>query len=77
MECSKAAILYHESWDEYSIGPRGGTGDRVLISRCPWCGVKLPESKRDLWFEKLEQLGVDPNEGDVPPGFDSGEWRKI
>jgi hypothetical protein len=76
-ECSKAAIIYSPKFDEYHIGPRGGTGDDVLIARCPWCGVDLPESKRDLWIEKLEQMGIDPLGDDVPEEFSSGAWRKI
>ena len=75
--CSKAAIIYNPRFDEYHIGPRGGTGDEILITRCPWCGVKLPESKRDLWFEKLEQMGIDPTGGNIPEGFNSDAWRKI
>ena len=76
-ECSKAAIIYSPKFDEYHIGPRGGTGDDILITMCPWCGVKLPESKRDLWFEKLEQMGIDPTQDDIPEEFGSGAWRKI
>jgi hypothetical protein len=75
--CSKAAILYSPRFDEYYIGPRGGTGDDILITRCPWCGVNLPESKRGLWFEKLEQMGIDPTGDDIPEEFYSGAWRKI
>ena len=76
-ECSKAAIIYNPKFDEYHIGSRGGTGDDIIIARCPWCGVKLPESKRDLWFERLEQMGIDPWQDDVPEEFNSGAWRKI
>lgn len=76
-ECSKAAIIYNPKFDEYSIGPRSGTGDDILIEMCPWCGAKLPESKRDLWFEKLERLGINPWQDDVPEEFNSGAWRKI
>jgi hypothetical protein len=53
-ECAEAAIIYYPQFNEYHIGPRGGRGDDVLIAMCPWCGVKLPESKRDLWLEELD-----------------------
>lgn len=46
--CSHAVVLYSEKFDEYSIGPRGGGGDFFHISHCPWCGVELPVSKRNL-----------------------------
>ena len=75
--CSKAAVIYNPKFDEYHIGPRGGTGDDILIAMCPWCGVKLPESKRALWFERLEEMGIDPVGGNLPEEFYSGAWRKI
>ncbi|YCA17088.1 hypothetical protein M1D72_05965 [Vibrio sp. AK197] len=46
-----------------------------MINYCPWCGVKLPESKRDLWFDTLEKLGFDdPTEQDIPEEFNTGKW---
>jgi hypothetical protein len=74
--CSKAPILYSERFDEYTIGPRGGTGDQVLIQYCPWCGVALPESKRDAWFAALEARGIDPIKDDVPLKFMGKAWRE-
>jgi len=42
---------------------------------CPLCGAKLPESKSDLWFEKLEAMGFkDPWTDDIPKEFRTGEW---
>ncbi len=76
-ECSKAAIIYNPRFDEYHIGPRGGTGDELRMANCPWCGTMLPESKRDLWFERLEQMGIDPLQEEVPEEFNSAAWRKI
>jgi hypothetical protein len=44
--CAHAPILYNGKLNEYSIGPRGGGGDRYLINHCPWCGVKLSQFKQ-------------------------------
>lgn len=47
----------------------------MLIAFCPWCGSKLPKSKRDLWFRKLEALGFsDPWSRKVPKKFQSEAW---
>jgi len=47
----------------------------VQISFCPWCGQHLPNSKRDLWFEKLALRGFEePLLGPIPPEFESDRW---
>jgi hypothetical protein len=74
-QCSDAPILYKEKWDEYSLGPRGGRGDEYVIYSCPWCGVNLPESKRNLWLDRLEELGIDPWTDDVPKEYETNAWR--
>jgi hypothetical protein len=73
--CSTATILYNERFDEYAIGSRGGPGDNFGISNCPWCGVKLPDSRRDDWFDTLEKLGIDPVRQDIPIEFQTSKWR--
>ncbi len=48
------------------------------IEFCPWCGIKLPSSRRDRWFDELDDLGLDDPFGDdrgkVPPQYWSDEW---
>ncbi len=29
----------------------------LKIQFCPFCGAKLPESRRDAWFKRLEEIG--------------------
>jgi hypothetical protein len=37
----------------------------------------LPDSKRDLWFATLEEMGFDdPYEQDIPKEFETDEWLK-
>lgn len=39
---------------------------------------KLPESKRERWFEELEALGFnEPSEQDIPQRFLSDAWWRF
>lgn len=74
-DCHDATVLYNEVFDEYSI-PHGDGICQVGLKYCPWCGTKLPESKRDEWFDKLESLGFDePFEQNIPNKYKSKKWR--
>jgi hypothetical protein len=74
-ECPDALLKYSARFDEYGlIIHDGGTSVR-LIDFCPWCGTKLPCSKRDRWFEELEALGFrEPGEEDIPERFVTDAW---
>lgn len=56
-ECPDTLIYYNEKFDEFGIIIHDGGESYVNINFCPWCGERLPESKRDRWFDELEQLG--------------------
>jgi hypothetical protein len=45
-----------------------------LIEFCPSCGKKLPESKRDLWFDEIEKLGIDPWSEEIPEKYLGNKW---
>lgn len=50
-------------------------GQAVLeLSVCPFCGVAFPPSLRDEWFERIEELGLDPSSSDLPIEFQTGQW---
>ena len=53
-------ILYTEKFDEYGLKIWDGGNSSILIEFCPWCGEKLPNSKRDDWFDRMEKLGINP-----------------
>ena len=73
-ECPDALIFYKPNYDEYGIIIHDGPSYQN-IGYCPWCGTKLGESKRDLWFDTLEELGFDePFEQNIPKEFRSEEW---
>jgi hypothetical protein len=75
-ECADALVIYHEAFDEYGLIVHDGGASYVLIQYCPWCGAMLPESQRDLWFDKLEAMGIaDPSASTVPAEFLTAAWR--
>lgn len=71
-------ILFSSAFREYGIPVMDGkvySSSYILIEYCPWCGKRLPESKRYEWFEVLEKLGYDsPFEQDIPEKFKTSEW---
>jgi hypothetical protein len=70
-------IFYSAKFDEYGLIIHDGGASYVLIGHCPWCGQKLPESKRDLWFDTLEALGFDnPPQDEIPLEFETDAWWK-
>jgi hypothetical protein len=58
--CPDRIVHYSARFDEYGIPILDGGSSVIVLSFCPWCGRSLPESKRDLRFERLEALGIDP-----------------
>lgn len=75
LECPDALIAYNGKFDEYGVIIRDGGTSVSVINFCPYCGTKLPESKRDLWFDTLGEMGFDdPAEQDIPTSFQTGEW---
>lgn len=66
-ECPDVLIKYIPKFDEYGIIYHDGGTAVSSINYCPWCGCKLPESKRDLWFQTLEKMGFDdPADQEIP-----------
>ena len=71
-------ICYDLKFDEYGIPIQEDGLSVMLITYCPWCAKKLPESKRNAWFDALENMGIDPweQEDAIPPAFLTDEWRR-
>jgi hypothetical protein len=69
-------ILYIEKFDEYGLKIYDSGSSSIEIEFCPWCGQKLPESKRDQWFEEIEQLGIDPWSNDIPEKYLNDSWYR-
>jgi hypothetical protein len=76
-ECPDRLISYNEKFDEYGIIIHDGGSSVLTIEFCPWCGGKLPDSKRDEWFDELEKNGItDPQEQTVPAEYLTDKWYR-
>ena len=72
-----AIIKYIPKFDEYGIPIYDGGTSMIGINYCPWCGTKLPDSKRDLWFDTLEKKKVNIDlEDEIPEEFKTSKWYK-
>ena len=70
-------VYYSEKFGEYGIVMPEDGNSYMLIHFCPWCGKRLPASKREEWFHALEKLGFEAPLGrdDIPEAYKSGAWR--
>ncbi|MGH7134402.1 MAG: DUF6980 family protein [Pirellulales bacterium] len=67
-------IEYTPRLREYGLRILDGGSARQLIEFCPWCGQRLPESLRNEWVERLEVLGLEPNDPRVPEEMKTDAW---
>ena len=51
--CPDVLTSYSEKFDEYGLIIHDGGTSSISTNFCPFCGEKLPEFKRDLWFDTL------------------------
>ncbi|HZV68682.1 MAG TPA: hypothetical protein VFG10_04030 [Saprospiraceae bacterium] len=65
---------YNEIFDEYGIPIYDGGTSVLQIMYCPWCGNKLPVSKRDQWFEKFGELAYEDDNSKIPDQYRSDQW---
>lgn len=71
----KLPLCYVPKFREYGI--RYNTASSFqLLHYCPWCGVKLPISLRDRYFDELDALGMDPDDPNLPERYKSDAWYK-
>lgn len=73
-DCPDCLVTYTEKFDEYGLIIHDGGTSFLLIQFCPWCGARLPESRRDEWFERIESLGLEPDDERIPEELKSGAW---
>ena len=71
-----ANVHYSAIFDEYGLPIPGDYNSMVLIQYCPFCGKKLPDSKREEWFVQLEKMGFeDPLlRDDLPQAYLCTDW---
>lgn len=63
-------LYYWEAFDEYLIPVHDTGSSGILIRYCPWCGAKLPPSRRDAVLvheEQQEEAGQAQRSEDAAP----------
>jgi hypothetical protein len=81
LENPKTLLQYYPIVREYAFTISNSPAVQ-LLSYCPWCGTKLPESLEDTYYEILEKeygifRGVDiKHDRRIPQEFKSNEWWK-
>ena len=71
-------ILYVPPFQEYGLPVNDGGESFILIKYCPWCGAKLPQSKRNKWFSKMSRLGYTSLFArDIPEAYLQEDWEKL
>lgn len=74
-DCPDNLIVYFPRFDEYGIIIHDGGSSVLTIAHCPWCGRRLPDSKRDRWFDELAAKGyTDPAQQEIPPEYETDAW---
>jgi hypothetical protein len=66
-------VDYIAKYREYCIDLDGGPVTQV-IEYCPFCGAQLPASLRDEWFDRLDELGLEPDSPDIPDEMRDDRW---
>ena len=71
-------LQYNDVFDEYGILFSEDNISYCLLNYCPWCGKKLPKSKREEWFQHLETMGFDNPlfDENIPDLYKTAQWRQ-
>jgi hypothetical protein len=66
-------VVYVPKFREFALELASHTAFQS-ISHCPWCGAALPLSLRDDFFDRLDALGLDPDDPALPPEYRTDAW---
>lgn len=70
-------IKYVPYFSEYGLPLNDGGNSYILIKYCPWCGTKLPISRRTKWFNAMNKIGYSsPLSQKVPSKYFDNNWEK-
>ncbi|MGH3035219.1 MAG: DUF6980 family protein [Gaiellaceae bacterium] len=47
-DCPDALVYWSTRFEEYGLIVHDGGSSYVMIAVCPWCGARLPGSKRQI-----------------------------
>jgi hypothetical protein len=67
-------IYWSPVFDEYGLICQPSS-EILQIHHCPFCGSRFPESRRDMWFEKLEKDGWKTWGDPIPIELLSHDWK--
>lgn len=45
LDCPDRVIHYDETFGAYGVPIKDGEATMILISYCPWCGIRLPDAQ--------------------------------
>lgn len=82
LQDQKMPLKYYPIAREYGITLKHSSAVQLLVY-CPWCGVKLPESLRDKYFDILKvEYDIEPeldiqDDPNIPEEFKSDSWWKM
>jgi hypothetical protein len=72
-------VKYNSRYREYYLKSLEGPYIRT-IDYCPWCGAELLKSLRDVWYDVMDTLNINPNnpteKKQIPEEFQTDEWWK-
>lgn len=53
-------VVYNAAFRTWGIEYRSGYGGgKLLLDYCPWCGERLPSRLTDVWFDRMDSMGID------------------
>jgi hypothetical protein len=67
-------IYWSPVFDEYGLICQP-SAEILQIQHCPFCGARLPYSRRDKWFERLEGQGWKTWGDPIPSELLSHDWK--
>ncbi|MES2508842.1 MAG: hypothetical protein V4625_02890 [Pseudomonadota bacterium] len=67
-------IYWSPVFNEYGLVCQP-SAEILQIQHCPFCGVLLPESRREKWFERLESKGWKTWGDAIPSEMLTHDWQ--
>ena len=81
-KCSQHSFECPDNVVKYKANSRSfyleGVNATYILSFCPWCGEKIPESLHDQRIDILEKLGIDEfDEAHIPEEYKTDTWWRM
>ncbi len=74
IEYTHECLHYIPKFREFSVKILDGGCSYLNLKYCPFSGKKFPESLRDVWFDKIQALGLEPDDPSIPFEYSSDIW---